>query len=443
MLINNPVFHPHSWQAKILLSPAKRKVVLCGRQSGKTTLNKQVIYHQALQFDNQEILVTAPTHGSVKELLWRPFTKNDDPLFHPSLIEYQNNSDMVIELINGSRISFKGTENIDALLGRELDLLLHDEWQSQKEDVWTYLEPMLATRQGTAYFTGTARRGNHIMDFYARGQSMKYWKSWLITTPDSHSPAGEPEAIKIAQSSMSEEEYNQEYLCIPALGEGLVYPTFSNNNIVGNKPLPTDKLLHIGVDFNVANMNAVIFVREGNHIEAVDEIQLKHSKANTHSLMSEIKRRYSNYNVVLYPDASGRNRSTNTVDVNNTNHQLLRTAGYNLVFSHSGNPPREDRTILINSKIKAMDGNITFTVQERCKNLINSLQKRQFKNGLPEKDNITDHGCDCMDYVIWHLFANVNKVSQYSGSSSGEAKPLVASLIAGQGTTPGNRHASR
>ena len=433
-MIYNPVLMPHSWQAKILLSPAKRKVVLCGRQSGKTTLNKQVIYHRALQYPNQEILVTAPTHGSVKELLWRPFTKVDDPLFHPSIIRHQNNSDMVIELINGSRISFKGTENIDALLGRELDLLLHDEWQSQREEVWTYLEPMLATRGGTAYFTGTARRGNHIMDFYAFGQTKPYWKSWLVTTPDSGSPAGSKEAINVAQASMSEEQYNQEYLCIPAMGEGLVYPTFSQDNVVGNKPIPTDRVLHIGVDFNVANMNAIAFIRDGNRIEAVDEIQLKHSQANTHSLVTEMKRRYPNHKVILYPDASGRNRSTNTVDVNNTNHKILRDAGYNLVFAHSGNPPREDRTILVNSKIKAMNGTITFTVQERCRNLIMSLQKRQYKNGLPEKDNITDHGCDCMDYTIWNLFAKLGQVLQYNGANHNSNRPLVESLIAGHGT---------
>lgn len=439
MLNNDPIYLPHSWQAKIILSPAKRKVVLCGRQSGKSTLLKQIVYHRALQYDDQEIMVTAPTHWAVKKGLWRHFITNPVPLFHHSLIKSVNASDLVIELINGSRITFKGTENLNSILGDELDLLVLDEWQNQRDDVWTYMEPLLATRQGTAIFTGTARRGNHIMDFYARGQTNKYWKSWLITTPNSLSPAGDPEAIKIAKSSMSEEEYNQEYLCVPSQGEGLVYPSFGPDNIVGNKKLAKDKLLHIGVDFNVENMNAIAFTREGNHIEAVDEIQLKHSKANTLSLIAEMQRRYAGYNVLLYPDASGRNRSTNTVDINNTNHKLLRDAGYNLIFSHSGNPPREDRTILINSKIKAMDGNISFTVQERCRNLIMSLQKRQFKNGLPEKDNITDHGCDCMDYTIWHLFASSRSVSQYSAYQANKL-PLVESLIAGHGTTSGNHY---
>ena len=129
-----------------------------------------------------------------------------------------------------------------------------------------------------------------------------------------------------------------------------------------------------------------------------------------------IKGKYPDRKIILYPDATGRNRTTNTVDMDNTNHAILRKAGFNLVFDESGNPPIEDRTTLINMKIQSMGGEITFHVHERCVNLINSLRQRQYKNGVPEKDNVTDHGCDCMDYVVWHLFNTANSVRQYSAS---------------------------
>ena len=91
----------------------------------------------------------------VKELLWRPFTRVDQPLFDPRLIVHQNNQDMTITLFNNSRVTFKGAENISGLLGREVNLLVLDEFQSMRPELWTFVEPLLATRGGTAAFTGT------------------------------------------------------------------------------------------------------------------------------------------------------------------------------------------------------------------------------------------------------------------------------------------------
>jgi hypothetical protein len=400
---NIGVFHPHNWQADILLSNRRRKVVLCGRQSGKTTLLKQIIYFTALSDSGKEILITAPTHGQVKELLWRSFTRADHPLFDPRIITYQNNQDMIIELFNGSRLTFKGTENISALLGRECDLIIFDEWQSHSVDVWTYLEPVLATRKGTAVFTGTARRGNHIMEFYQKGQENSLWDSWKITTPESGSPAGSEENLLLAQSSMSEEEYNQEYLCLPNSGEGSVYPGFNNANIIEF----TDELppvIRIGLDFNISQMNAVVGFRRDNKMFIIDEINQKFHNANTHSMVQEIKRRYPNKKILIYPDASGRNRTTNTVDADSTNHRILRQAGFELVFDHSGNPSIEDRIILLNSIIKPMIGETKFFVDKKCKNLIYSLEHRMYHNGKPDKSSGTDHSCDANEYLFFQLF---------------------------------------
>lgn len=437
MSINDPVFNPHFWQGTILQSDAKRKVVLTGRQSGKTTLLKTIIYSKAFERNGVEILVLAPTHGSVKELLWRHFVRADDPLFPKPLVRYQNNQDMILELVNGSRITFKGTENIDALLGREVDYMFLDEFQSHNPLVWTYMEPLLASRGGTAIFTGTARRGNHIMDFYKKGQTNPLWKSWKITTPESGSPAGSVESIALAQSSMSEEEFNQEYMCEPMNTEGLVYPNFGDANIVGDEVMSLLKLkgipLRVGVDFNISHMTAILCAKIENTLYVVDEITQKHHNANTYSLGEEIKRRTAGFNVIMYPDASGRNRDVSNIDPENTNHQILRSMGYNLVFDSKGNPPIEDRTILLNSKIKPMVGEPTFYVNERCKGLITGLQKRTYKNGKPIKDNITDHGLDCVDYVTWHCFSNRNAMVQTH--SYNKSKPSVAAMVQGNCTT--------
>lgn len=431
--VTRPELNPHHWQGEILLSDFKRKVVLCGRQSGKTTTIKTIVYNQALSLANQEILVLCPTHGMVKELLWRAFTRADDPLFDPALVTDQNNQDMTITLFTGSRITFKGAENIMALLGREVDLLVLDEFQSMREELWTFVEPLLATRSGTAVFTGTARHANHIMEFYRRGQSpdFPHWKSWKIRTQDSGSPAGNPENIQLAKESMSEEEFLQEYCAEPALREGLVYPGFSDANIFEDMSfIPPNAPLLLGWDFNVACMAVTVSVKLGNNMYVIDEIVQTFDTANTTTAIREVRAKYGNRRMIVYPDASGRNRSSSSIDVNNTNHQLLRTAGFNLVFDHSGNPSIEDRIIILNGLIQPMEGEPSFFVHKSCTRTIDGLSKRTYKGDKPDKTSGHDHTCDCIEYTIWHHFANRNGFTQ-KGIYGAPNKTPLAQMVSG------------
>lgn len=360
-------------------------------------------------------MIVCTTIGQSKELYFNNFTNFFDPLFHPSVVADINRQDRIITLINGSRITVTGAENPEALLGRSLDLLLMDEFQGIKEEVFTvYLQPMLADRNGSAVFSGTARRGDKLMDYYERGKSESiYWESWKVTTEESGSPAGLPEALAQARESVSAAQFLQEYCCIPMAGEGACYPEFNLANIIDSYD-HTDAVLHIGMDFNVGKMAAVVAVKDKNNLIIIDEIILSDRNSNTHAMVAEIRKRYPNRKIIIYPDASGRNRNTSSIDINNTNHQVLRAAGLPLIFDHKGNPPIEDRTQLLNAKILSASGTRTFFVLRKCKQLTKSLTVRTYKNGIPEKDGINDHCNDALDYVLWHLFSNRNAVSQTS-----------------------------
>jgi len=363
----------------------------------------------------QEIMIVCTTIGQSKELYFNNFTNYFDPLFDPSLVADINRQDRIITLINGSRITVTGAENPEALLGRSLDLLLMDEFQGIKEDVFTvYLQPMLADRNGSVVFSGTARRGSALMEYYERGQGNSiYWKSWKVTTEESGSPAGKPDALAQARESISKEQFLQEYCCVPMSGEGACYPEFGIENQIDFYD-HSDKVLHVGMDFNVGKMAAVVAVKDKKNLIIIDEIILTTRDSNTHSMVAELKKRYPGRQLLIYPDASGRNRNTSSIDVNNTNHQVLRQAQFNLIFDHKGNPPIEDRTQLLNAKILSASGTRTLFVLKKCKQLIKSLTVRTYKNGIPEKDGVNDHCNDALDYVLWHLFSERNAVSQTS-----------------------------
>ena len=66
-------------------------------------------------------------------------------------------------------------------------------------------------------------------------------------------------------------------------------------------------------------MNAVIGIAIGDKLLVVDEIKESHD---TDSIAQEIKRRYPEQKIYVYPDASGGNRSTNA---SKTDIQILES----------------------------------------------------------------------------------------------------------------------
>src|SRR5690606_25918631 len=99
---------------------------------------------------------------------------------------------------------------------------------------------------------------------------------------------------------------------------------------------PNDTL-HIGMDFNVTKMSAVVYVRRGDTMHAVDEFV---DLFDTPAMIEAIKERYPKHSIGVYPDASGDNRKS--VGASYTDISLLKNAGFN-VFVNTTNPAVKDR----------------------------------------------------------------------------------------------------
>ena len=92
------------------------------------------------------------------------------------------------------------------------------------------------------------------------------------------------------------------------LTTGTVYDRFDRTkHVISTLPDTEREPLRIGVDFNVGNMSAVIGVKLNNTLLVIDEVSGAHD---TVALAQQIKARYPNRQVYVYPDASGGNRST-------------------------------------------------------------------------------------------------------------------------------------
>lgn len=413
------IYNPTLYQTEVLTSKAKMKVLLNGRQSGKSTTIRMLMYRDAWEKPNSELLYVAKSIKQAKDIMWTPLTKGYNPIFPREACQEINNVDHYLVLNNGSRITVTGSENVDGLLGKTCDKLYIDEWQSHhnQEYVWTLLQPMVAARQGDVVFAGTARGYDDLWEKCQYGlqdsaQKKQGWRAWHIPTRKSGTPAGTPQALALAKSTLSPEQYAQEYEASPSATIGLVYPNFcQQDNIDSTITLnPVDKdgketkpTLHIGMDFNIGNMMAVVAtienIKDGKILKVVDEIHLQYN-SNTQTMVDEIERKYGDRNLVIYPDGTGGQRHA---ALGHTNHDIIKNKGWPMKFI-SGNPGIIDRINVVNSVILNAAGQRRLKIHPDCKKLIRTLTRQTYKNGKPDKDSGLDHAGDALGYLIYLLY---------------------------------------
>ena len=148
-------------------------------------------------------------------------------------------------------------------------------------------------------------------------------------------------------------------------------------------------------------MTAVVCIIERDIVVVVDEIQIYSS--NTQEMCEEIRSRYRNKNIVVYPDPSARQRKTSAGG--RTDLSILKNAGYN-VRVRNAHPLVRDRINAVNTKLKNTKGVRTLFIANKCKNVIKSIERQIYKEGtsLPDKENNYDHMNDALGYLIEFLY---------------------------------------
>ena len=383
-------------QSEIFLSSSRFVSVVAGRRFGKTFLSTGKILEQAVKAPNRNVWYVAPTYGAAKEIAW-------DMLIHtipPEYVYKTNESSLTLRLINGSVIALKGAEKPNNLRGRALDFVVMDEFADMRPEAWyEVLRPSLSDRQGGAMFIGTPKGRNHFYDLWAKGvDGASDWESFQYTTLDGGNVP--PEEIEAARADLDNRTFNQEYCAEFVTYAGLIYYGFSREDSVLD--IGDDNgTLHVGMDFNLDPMSAVICIRKGEKLYAVDEIVMFGS--NTDEMVAELKDRYGNRNVIIYPDPASRQRKTSAGG--RTDLSILQNAGFSVKAKNSHALVR-DRINAVNSRLLSGDGERHLFVSSKCKQTIKSLERQTYKEGtsVPNKDDGFDHMNDALGYLVEYLF---------------------------------------
>jgi hypothetical protein len=181
------------------------------------------------------------------------------------------------------------------------------------------------------------------------------------------------------------------------LTSGAVYPDFDRRLNHSDAELQPGEPLHVGMDFNVLKMAAILcVVRDGAPI-AVGELT---GVRDTPTMAQLLKERFSEgRSIVVYPDASGGNTSSKAAGESDLS--ILRKAGLS-VRANPANPAVRDRVNAVNGLILNDRGERRLRVNTRlCPVLTDALEQQTYdKNGEPDKTAGHDHPVDGLGYFV-------------------------------------------
>lgn len=388
---------------------ARFRDAVCGRRFGKTFLGKAEMRRAARLASEwgvsveDEIWYAAPTFKQAKRVFWRRLKQAIPASWRAGK---PNETECHITLLSGHVLRIVGLDNYDNLRGSGLFFVLVDEWADCPYAAWEeVLRPMLSTcvywvsgqqrKGGHALRIGTPKGFNHCYDSYRDGQGLEPdHKSWLYTSlQGGNVPAEELEA---ARRKMDPRTFRQEYEASFESYEGVVYYTFDRLLNNTDATIQKGERLHVGMDFNVMNMSAAVcVVRDGRPMMLAEITKGR----DTPDMIERLKAAYQGHEIIIYPDASGQNRSSK--NASESDLSLLRKAGF-AVHVNTRNPAVKDRVTSLNAMLLNGTGERRLLINTKaCPQAVQCLERQVYdENGVPDKDQGFDHLNDALGYFV-------------------------------------------
>lgn len=271
-------YHPHKGQRSLHYTPARFKVVRCGRRWGKT-------YFGAKEAE-PNTFVPCPITGE-PQLGWivgpqYTDTEKEFRLVFDSLrklgvdresirfINNRENGSMHIKTNWGFELVGKSAQHPETLVGEGLNFVLMVEAGRHKRRTWGhYIRPALSDRRGWAAFTGVPEgksQNSLLYALYERGMMDKYktWRSWkrpswtnTIVFPGGRN---DPEILE-AEEDLTADEFARQYGAEFADKVGPVMQEWDDDTHLQNVPYVMSWPVYIAVDYGWTNPFVVLFIQ--------------------------------------------------------------------------------------------------------------------------------------------------------------------------------------
>jgi len=385
--------------------------MVAGFGSGKTHAAVVRALAKKTQYPKQNVGYYLPTYDLVTTIGF--------PRFAESLEEWGlpykfNKNDKMIHVENAGSIIFRTMDNPERIIGYEVADSLVDELDTlpmeKARDAWNKIISRNRQKKpdgslNTVGVATTPEGFRFVYDRWQRNPAPGYRIIKASTMSNARNlPDGYIQSLRDSYPSNLLAAYlDGEFVNLVA---GSVYPEFDRGDNATEETIQPGEALHVGMDFNVGKMTAVIHVLRGDDPHAVMEYT---GVLDTPAMSALIASRHEGHAIYVYPDASGQSRKSN--NASESDIAILKKARF-VVRVNPANPRVKDRVLSVNAMIHK-DGARRYRVNpQMCPQLVESLEKQAYdKHGEPDKDGGLDHAVDAAGYFIAYRYPIKHRIA--------------------------------
>ncbi len=388
---------PHQLE---LMTDVKTRIVglVSGYGGGKTFTIVRKALQLALLNPGTDSIITEPNHPLLTQILL--------PEMHTALREFQipytyKAGEKIFYLnVNGqeNRIICASAENYERLIGVNASAVLMDEFDTSKPSIAyeAFIKLLGRLRAGTVrqmILVSTPEGFGAMHRIFVEEKAQH--KAHLIhakTTDNFFLPQDFIDTMMSSYSDKQRAAYiNGEFINMKS---GSVYTDFDRHNNHASIEIDKDDPVSIGIDFNVGGSVLTMALYQDDSVYFFDEYVAR----NTREMAEYIVSRFGT-DVILYPDTSGANNTTNSSE---SDHDILVSYGL-IIDAPKANPRINDRVTAMNSGFYHKK---IWIDTKRCPELTTALEQHAYDGDKPEKfdkhPSIDDYN-DSAGYLVNRL----------------------------------------
>jgi hypothetical protein len=358
----------------------------------------------------------APTYPMIKDIFYPTFEEAAELLGFDIEI---NLSDKVVTLTRAGqvygRIICRSMENPSRIIGFKIARALADEIDTlprrKAHIVWRkIISRMRVVIPGVVNSIGvttTPEGFGFVYEMFAEKPTADYSMVQASTYENAdYLPADYIQSLRDTYPDNLVKAYiNGEFV---NLTQGSVYSNYDRTLNGTDATWNGTEPVHIGMDFNVGKMSAVVHVIRDGLPYAVDEMT---KLLDTPATIAEIKARFNGVQINVYPDASGNSRKS--TNASQTDLSLLREAGF-FVYNENANPFVKDRVNAVQAMLLNGNGQRSYKINAaKCPTLSDGLLRQAYNDhGEPDKTQGHDHANDAAGYFINFCYPIIKPVTR-------------------------------
>ena len=255
----------------------KRAVSIWHRRAGKDITLMNLIVKKMMERKGVYYYFF-PTYQQGKKILWNGMDREGFKFtshIPEEIRKRTDNTEMLIELKNGSLFQVIGTDKIDSIVGTNPIGCVFSEYSLQNPKAWDFIRPILAENGGWAVFNYTPRGKNHGYTLYNMAKDNEKWFCELLTIDDTKAISTDV-VEEERESGMDEDMIQQEFYCsFQAAIQGSYYSKpikrAEEENRITSVPYERNLPVSTWWDLGVGDSTSIWFTQDiGNEIHIID-----------------------------------------------------------------------------------------------------------------------------------------------------------------------------